>query len=111
EQDRRPDLAQLLRIEALDRPLRSHGHEDRRGDVSVRGMEDPRTRLAVPSDDLEAHRPASANQAAITRAASASADGSATTASVSARGASSAWGAGIPAGVPRRVATRAACPP
>ena len=58
EDDLRADRVELVRVDGLHRGLRPDGHEDRRADVAVRGVEHAGTRGAVAGGDLEdAHRP------------------------------------------------------
>ena len=56
EDDLRADRAQLVRVEALDRPLRADRHERGRPHFAVRGAKDPGAGGAVGGGDLEAHR-------------------------------------------------------
>ena len=54
EHDMCPNLLERLREDALDRPLRAHGHEDRRGHVAMGGVEDARARMGgrILCDDV-----------------------------------------------------------
>jgi hypothetical protein len=56
EDDRRPEVAQLERVDHLHGRLRPHGHEGRRRHLAVHGAEDARACFAVRGRDLEAHR-------------------------------------------------------
>ena len=51
QDDARPQILQLIRRDALDGRLRAHGHENRRKEAPVRGMDNPRAgsrRLILP---------------------------------------------------------------
>ena len=54
EDDRGAERPELVRVHALDRPLRADGHEGRRRHVAVRGAQQPRARGAVGRGDGEA---------------------------------------------------------
>ena len=51
----RPELAHLVRVEALDGRLRPDRHERRRGDLAVGGADDAGARRAVRRLEAEAH--------------------------------------------------------
>ena len=59
EEDRRPELAQALRVEPLDGRLGAHRHEGGRRHVAVRGAQNAGARLAVRRRHREAHSGAS----------------------------------------------------
>jgi hypothetical protein len=56
EQDRRPEAAQVGRVERLHRPLRPDRHERGRRHVAVGGVEDACASGTVGRCDLERHR-------------------------------------------------------